>query len=178
MTTTKLVATRLKSRTPIGLTKLIESIVILRDNTPMKCKRNSDGRAIDHHSLQVMRQQAIKAAREGQTVQSVAAAFGVNIRSVFRWLSDFANGGQNALLAKPISGRLPKISAEEMCWLAQTVRDHSPQQYRFEFGLWTLSLIAELTRICIGTMSSCSLTASPMAYLRQRQAQVSSCSGS
>ncbi|TBW32433.1 hypothetical protein E0E54_18625, partial [Azotobacter chroococcum] len=42
-------------------TKPIESIVILRDNTPMKCKRNSDGRAIDHHSLQVMRQQAIKA---------------------------------------------------------------------------------------------------------------------
>ncbi|TBW36003.1 hypothetical protein E0E54_10135, partial [Azotobacter chroococcum] len=41
-------------------TKPIESIVILRDNTPMKCKRNSDGRAIDHHSLQVMRQQAIK----------------------------------------------------------------------------------------------------------------------
>ncbi|TBW31913.1 hypothetical protein E0E54_20700, partial [Azotobacter chroococcum] len=40
-------------------TKPIESIVILRDNTPMKCKRNSDGRAIDHHSLQVMRQQAI-----------------------------------------------------------------------------------------------------------------------
>ncbi|TKD29866.1 hypothetical protein FCG41_24945, partial [Azotobacter chroococcum] len=43
------------------VTKPIESIVILRDNTPMKCKRNSDGRAIDHHSLQVMRQQAIKA---------------------------------------------------------------------------------------------------------------------
>ncbi|TBW31852.1 hypothetical protein E0E54_20845, partial [Azotobacter chroococcum] len=42
------------------VTKPIESIVILRDNTPMKCKRNSDGRAIDHHSLQVMRQQAIK----------------------------------------------------------------------------------------------------------------------
>ncbi|TBW34544.1 hypothetical protein E0E54_13865, partial [Azotobacter chroococcum] len=43
-----------------AFTKPIESIVILRDNTPMKCKRNSDGRAIDHHSLQVMRQQAIK----------------------------------------------------------------------------------------------------------------------
>lgn len=80
----------------------------------MKCKRNSDGRAIDHHSLQVMRQQAIKAVREGQTVQSVAAAFGVNVRSVFRWLADFASGGQNALLAKPIPGRPSKVSAEEM----------------------------------------------------------------
>ncbi|CAI06416.1 transposase [Aromatoleum aromaticum EbN1] len=110
----------------------------------MKCKRNSDGRAIDHHSLQVMRQQAIKAVREGQTVQSVAAAFGVNVRSVFRWLADFAQGGQNALLAKPIPGRPSKVSTEEMRWLAQAVRDHTPLQYKFEFGLWTLSLIRAL----------------------------------
>lgn len=110
----------------------------------MKCKRNSDGRAIDHHSLQVMRQQAIKAVREGQTAQSVAAAFGVNVRSVFRWLADFASGGQNALLAKPIPGRPSKVSAQEMRWLAQAVRDYTPLQYEFEFGLWTLSLIRAL----------------------------------
>ncbi|SBV53301.1 transposase [Xanthomonas bromi] len=39
----------------------------------MERKRNSDGRAIDYHSLQVMCQQAIKAVSQGQTVQSVAA---------------------------------------------------------------------------------------------------------
>ncbi|MDN0083223.1 helix-turn-helix domain-containing protein, partial [Crenobacter sp. SG2305] len=50
----------------------------------MKCKRNSDARGIDHHTLQVMRQQAVKAIREGQSVQSVAAAYGVNPRTVFR----------------------------------------------------------------------------------------------
>ena len=110
----------------------------------MKCKRTSDGRAHDHHTLQVMRQQAIKAVREGQTVQSVAASFGVNPRSVFRWLADFANGGQNALLAKPIPGRPPKLSAEEMVWIANAVRDHTPQQFKFQFGLWTLTLIRHL----------------------------------
>jgi len=61
-----------------------------------------------------MRQQAVKAVREGQDVASVAAAYGVNMRSVFRWLADFANGGQNALLSKPIPGRPAKVSAEEM----------------------------------------------------------------
>lgn len=68
----------------------------------MKCKRTSDGRKHSHEALQVMRQQAVKAIREGQDVSSVASACGVNVRSVFRWLADFANGGQNALLAKPI----------------------------------------------------------------------------
>jgi len=45
------------------------------------------------------------AIREGQGLASVAAAHGVN-----RWLADFANGGQNALLAKPIPGR-PSMSS-------------------------------------------------------------------
>lgn len=112
----------------------------------MKCKRPSDGRAHDHHTLQVMRQQAVKAVREGQTVQSVAAAFGVNLRSVYRWLTDFTNGGQHALLAKPIPGRPSKLSAEELSWIANTVRDHNPQQLKFEFGLWTLSLIRHLIK--------------------------------
>lgn len=110
----------------------------------MKCKRTSDGRKHSHEALQVMRQQAVKAIREGQDVSSVAATYGINVRSVFRWLASFANGGQNALLAKPIPGRPPKVSEEEMRWLAQAVRDNTPLQYKFAFGLWTLSLIAAL----------------------------------
>ena len=110
----------------------------------MKCKRTSDGRKLDHSALQVLRQQAVKAIREGQDVTSVSAAYGVNVRSVFRWLADFANGGQNALLAKPIPGRPPKVSADEMRWLARAVRDNTPLQFKFAFGLWTLSLIAAL----------------------------------
>ncbi len=112
----------------------------------MKCKRSSDGRKLDHHTLQVMRQQAVKAVREGQPVASVAAAFGLSVRTIFSWLAKFAEGGQNALLAKSISGRPPKISAEQLRWIARAVRDHSPQQFKFEFGLWTLSLIGELIK--------------------------------
>jgi len=91
-----------------------------------------------------MRQQAIKAVREGQSVASVAAGFGMNATTIFRWLAKFAEGGQNALLAKPIPGRPSKISAEEMRWIAQAVKDNTPQQFKFEFGLWTLSLLREL----------------------------------
>lgn len=112
----------------------------------MKCKRSSDGRALDHHTLQVMRQQAVKAIRAGQTVQSVAAAFGVNERSVFRWLAAFTRGGQDALLAKPIPGRPSTLSAEDLSWIATAVRDHTPQHFKFESGLWTLSLIRHLIK--------------------------------
>ena len=91
-----------------------------------------------------MRQQAVKAVMSGQSATSVAAAMGVNIRTLFRWLSDFACGGQNALLAKSIPGRPPKVTNEELRWIAETVRDKSPWQMKLEFGLWTLSLIGEV----------------------------------
>lgn len=120
----------------------------------MKCKRESDGRAIDHHSLEVMRMQLIKAVKSGQTVSDVAAAFGINIRTAFRWLSDYANGGQQALQAKPIPGRPPKLSPDQMRWIVQTVRDNSPLQFKFPFGLWTLNLIRELIKRELNTSMS------------------------
>ena len=50
----------------------------------------------------------------------------------------------DALLAKPIPGRPPKLSEQEMRWLANAIKDNSPQQYKFAFGLWTLTLIGAL----------------------------------
>lgn len=131
----------------------------------MKCKRSSDGRAHSHEALQTMRQQAVKAVREGQAAPQVAAASGLNVRTVYRWLADFANGGQNALLAKAIPGRPPKISEEEMLWLAQNIREHSPQQFKFEFGLWTLSLIGALIERQFGKTMALSAVSRVMKLL-------------
>jgi transposase len=66
-------------------------------------------RGVFHYPVNgIDRRQAVKAVGRGETVASVAATFGVNIRTVFRGLSDFASGGQNALLAKSIPGRPPR----------------------------------------------------------------------
>ena len=110
----------------------------------MKCKRETDGRALDHHTLEVLRMQAIKAVGRGQSVKEVAAAYGLNTRTIYHWLSQFASGGQKALHAKPIPGRPAKVSAEEMRWIARAVRDECPQQFKLPYGLWTLSLIGKL----------------------------------
>jgi transposase len=66
------------------------------------------------------------------------------VRTVFTWLAKFSDGGEEALLAKPIPGRPPKVSDEEMRWIAQAVRNHTPQQFGFDYALWTLALIAQL----------------------------------
>ena len=51
------------------------------------------------------------------------------------------DGGQNALLAREGAGRPPKVSPDQLRWIADTVRDRTPDQLKFDFGLWTLRLI-------------------------------------
>lgn len=112
----------------------------------MKAKRESDGRQHDHQVLEVMRQQAVKAVREGVSPADVATTFGVNRVTVYRWIAAFNQGGQKALLAKPVPGRPSSLSESELAWLYRNIADHTPQQFRFEFGLWTIGLIRRLNR--------------------------------
>jgi transposase len=96
------------------------------------------------HEQQWMRMQAVKMVKSGMTVSEVAVFFDVTTRSVFSWLAAFASHGQNGLAAKLGSGRPPKVSPEQMQWIASTVRNSTPNQMSFEFGLWTLRLIGQL----------------------------------
>jgi transposase len=90
------------------------------------------------------RLQGVKMVRSGYSVSDVAELFGVSIRSVFKWLATFAESGQSGLVAKDGAGRPPKVSADQMRWIAWTVRDATPNQHCFEFGLWTLALIGKV----------------------------------
>ena len=103
-----------------------------------------DARQLDHGTLEAMRFRAIEASRAGMKPQALAVAYGVSTRTIFKWLSDFYKGGEQALRAKSIPGRPPKLDGAQMRWLAQAVTDGTPQQHGFASGLWTLSLMREL----------------------------------
>ena len=78
----------------------------------MKCKRTSVTVVKhDHGALQVMRQQAVKAIREGQDVSSVAAAYGINVRSVFLLAGGLCRWGAE----RPAGQADPGASAEGSC---------------------------------------------------------------
>jgi transposase len=109
----------------------------------MKCRRDTDGRKLDHALLQTMRIQSVKAVERGERPADVARASGVNTRSVSRWLADYAERGQRASQAKPIPGRPPILTTEHSGRLAGAVRTIRPLQRQFEFSLRTLELIVE-----------------------------------
>ncbi len=93
---------------------------------------------------QYNRTQAVKMSKTGMPVADIARYFGVSTRAVFQWLAAYHSGGEAALAAKKGAGRPSRLSSADMGLIAMMVRDHTPDQLRFTFGLWTLKLIGQL----------------------------------
>jgi len=112
----------------------------------MKCKKVFDSRKLPRDAKEQLRKAAVKRVEAGESPEVVAAGMGINRRSIYRWLSAYCYGGEQALIAKPIPGAPPKLDGKQMERLAKIVRTKNPLQMQFEYALWTLAIIRELIR--------------------------------
>jgi transposase len=110
----------------------------------MECKKTIDARSYSHQTLEEMRMGAVARVEAGESPEAVATGLGINRRTMYRWLEAYHYGGEDALKAKPIPGAPPKLDARKMEWVARTVREKNPLQLKFDYALWTLSMIREL----------------------------------
>jgi transposase len=110
----------------------------------MRCKKTVDARSYSHEALERLRRDSVKRVQAGESPEIVATGLGINRRTIYRWLSAYHYGGDDALAAKPIPGAPPKLDSKAMARLSRIVRDKTPQQFKFEYALWTLALIREL----------------------------------
>jgi transposase len=97
-----------------------------------------DGRTLDHKTLEEIRIRAVQRVEASESPEDV-------IRR---------EGGIDALRAKPISGRPSKMTGRQLEWVYKTVTGKNPLQLRFEFALWTRSMIRELIREKFGVRLS------------------------
>ena len=105
---------------------------------------NTDARRLDHKTLTELRKRAVACIQAGESPAAVAAAMGVNLRTVFRWLALYRNGGWGKLDARKRGGRPPKLDARALKWVYDTVLGKSPLQLNFPFALWTAAMVGEL----------------------------------
>lgn len=110
----------------------------------MRCKKTIDARSYSHETLERLRRDSVKRVAAGESPEVVAAGLGINRRTIYRWLSLFHYGGEEALAAKPIPGAPPKLDARQLAKLARIIRDKNPLQFKFEYALWTLAIIRDL----------------------------------
>jgi transposase len=108
--------------------------------------RDNDGRKLDHATLEQMRLRAVDAVAAGQHPEDVAAALGMHRKTVYGWLAKLRAGGKDALRAKPVPGRPPKLTGEQMRRVYTLVTGADPRQLQLEFTLWTRELVRALIR--------------------------------
>lgn len=71
--------------------------------------RDNDGRKLDHQALEAIRIRAVEQIQQGAHPEYVARSLGMDRSTVFAWVAKFREGGLEALQAKPVPGRPPKL---------------------------------------------------------------------
>lgn len=95
--------------------------------------------------LEARRLRAVVLLRDGKSNTEVARLIGVDVSSVKRWKRAAAEGGSEALAAKPNRGRPPRLTPEQKQELAQIVRA-GPLAAGFRNNLWTCRRVAQVIR--------------------------------
>jgi transposase len=108
--------------------------------------RDNDGRKLDHKTLEALRIRAVGQVEEGAHPEDVAAALGLHRKTVYDWLAKYREGGKDALKAKAVPGRPPKLGGPQMARLYALIAGQDPRQLQFEFALWTREMVREVIR--------------------------------
>ena len=103
-----------------------------------------DARKLDHKTLEEMRIRAVKQVQSGVSPEDITRALGLSNATIYNWLASYRDGGMQALKAKIIPGRPPRLSGKMMNWIYKTIVQKSPLQFRFEFALWTREMIQKV----------------------------------
>jgi transposase len=106
--------------------------------------RDDDGRKIDHATLEAMRIRACQQIEKGARAEDVAGDLGFNRSTVFGWIAAYRRGGVEALRAKPVPGRPPKLTKKQVSILFTMIVGANPAQFQLDFALWTRDLVRQV----------------------------------
>ena len=116
--------------------------------------KRTDGRRLSHQTLEEMRIRAVQRVEAGESPEAVIRALGFARARIYQWLARYREGGVDALRAKPVPGRPPRLQGPQLQWLYRAITQKDPRQFQFEFALWTLAMIRVLIRRRFGVRLS------------------------
>ena len=67
--------------------------------------RKTDGRKLDHKTLEALRIRTVQQVQAGASPEVQAQALGLRRSTIYNWLALYRAGGWDALKAKPLAGR-------------------------------------------------------------------------
>jgi transposase len=88
---------------------------------------------------------AVQRVLEGYSTEEVAEFLDVDPRSVRRWVAAHREAGDAGLLARPTSGRPPKLTSTQEKIIRRWLAD-KPTEHGFATDLWTGPRVAHMIR--------------------------------
>jgi transposase len=102
-------------------------------------------------ALEERRQRVVTLLDQELSLHEIARRLGCHASSVLRWRNAWQAGGRDALKAKPVPGRPPRLSAKQKASLVDLLRQGAMAHgYRTE--LWTTQRIAALIARRLGEL--------------------------
>ena len=105
-----------------------------------------DGRKLKRATLAEIRIRAVSRVEAGESPEVVIKALGFHRSLIYKWISLYREGGLDALKEKKAKGAEPKLTGSQLRKLYKIITSKNPAQLKFEFALWTRSMIRELIR--------------------------------
>ncbi len=96
-------------------------------------------------NLERRRRKAVALLQQGLTLAQVARRVGSTAASVCRWQQAYAQDGEQALRAKPVPGRPPKLDPKQLERLWDILLEGA-LAYGYPNDLWTLNRMARVIR--------------------------------
>ena len=115
-----------------------------------------DGRKLAHNTLEEMRVLAVKRMSEGEHPATVAASLGLNRSWAYKCRAAVKGRGRGlkALRSTKGTGRPRKLTPAQERQVFRWVNGKRPDQYSFDFGLWTRQIVRELVLARFGVQLS------------------------
>ena len=111
--------------------------------------QENDARRLDHHTLEALRERAVRKVQEGESPEVVARVLGLNRSTVYGWLAQYRRGGWGALKAKPLFGRPPKLDGRSLSWIREMVAKLIKDKFKIALSLVSVGrLLAQLGITC------------------------------
>lgn len=118
--------------------------------------RENDGRKLDHATLETLRQRAVDQVEAGGDPREISRILGLHEHTVYGWVAIARQQGRQALQAKPIPGRPPKLTDAQRARVVELVTSKNPDQLQLDFALWTRDLVRRLIWAEFGVRMSAS----------------------
>lgn len=113
----------------------------------------NDARHFADTTLEQMRRQAVRMAQNAMRIKQISELLGVHRNTVGRWLRTYQSEGNKGLKARGrgvAKGSNRTLGAEQEALVHRCLQEKTPEQFRFEFALWTRPAVQELIEYLCG----------------------------